>query len=149
MLPFRHVLVATDFSTNAAPAVDLAVEIARGSDAALTLVHVADVAAYAYSSVSMAGVDLLTPMLDAAQGELAKALAAVHTRLPDAKAMLRQGVAADELVQAARVAGADLIVVGTHGRTGMAHLVVGSVAEKVVRNAPVPVLTVRSGPRGS
>lgn len=143
-MPFKHVLVATDFSDNAKPAIDLAVEVARGSNAALTLVHVADVSAYAYSGMAMTAVDLITPVLEAAHEALDRALAELRKRVPEAKAILRQGITADEVVAAVGSVGADLVVIGTHGRTGMRHLVLGSVAEKVVRLSPVPVLTVRS-----
>jgi nucleotide-binding universal stress UspA family protein len=56
---------------------------------------------------------------------------------------VRDGYTSLEIMQAARELGSDLIVMGTHGRTGLAHLVIGSVAEKVVRKSTVPVLTVR------
>lgn len=56
---------------------------------------------------------------------------------------VRQGVEFREIIAAAREEGVDLIVMGTHGRTGLAHALIGSVAEKVVRKAPCPVLTVR------
>lgn len=55
------------------------------------------------------------------------------------------GVPDEEIVRLARQLKADLIVMGTHGRTGLAHMLLGSVAERVVRLAPVPVLTVRRG----
>ena len=60
--------------------------------------------------------------------------------------LLRTGTAAEEIGQAATDEGADLIVVGTHGRTGLERLVIGSVAERVVRIAPCPVLTVKPPP---
>ena len=57
---------------------------------------------------------------------------------------LVEGLAPDEIVETAVEIGADMIVIGTHGRTGLAHLLIGSVAERIVRHANVPVLTVRS-----
>ncbi len=62
----------------------------------------------------------------------------------NASAVLRFGVASEEIVAAASDADADVIVVGTHGRRGLAHTILGSVAEHVVRLSPVPVLTVRA-----
>ena len=59
------------------------------------------------------------------------------------KLQVREGDPSREIIRAAADLGADLIVLGTHGRTGVAHLLIGSVAEKVVRKSPVPVLTVR------
>jgi nucleotide-binding universal stress UspA family protein len=57
---------------------------------------------------------------------------------------LRQGGAVDEILAHAKEAGADLIVMGTHGRTGLSHLLMGSVAERVLRTAHCPVLTVKA-----
>jgi nucleotide-binding universal stress UspA family protein len=65
--------------------------------------------------------------------------------LREVRGRLEAGPARQAIVESAAAGGYDLIVIGTHGRTGLAHVVLGSVAEWVVRHAPVPVLTVRSG----
>ena len=64
-------------------------------------------------------------------------------RCPSARGVLRQGVAWEQILENAKEAGADLLVIGTHGRRGVAHAFLGSVAVKVVRASPIPVLTVR------
>lgn len=91
----------------------------------------------------MLPLDMLSPVLEAAERSLAEALAALHARMPAASSMLRSGSAAAEIIAAARETGSDLVVIGTHGRTGVKHLLMGSVAERVVRASLVPVLTVR------
>jgi nucleotide-binding universal stress UspA family protein len=88
-------------------------------------------------------VDIETPAREAATEELQKALAAARTQLPTAVAVLKQaGAVWEQILATAREVGADLIVLGTHGRTGVSHALIGSVAERVVRHSPVPVLTV-------
>ncbi len=143
MSPFRHVLVATDFSECSKVALDTAIELARRYSAALTLVHVFAIPVYPYMDVVPMAVDIETPAREAATEELRKALAAARTQLPTAVAVLKQaGAVWEQILAAAREVGADLIVLGTHGRTGVSHALIGSVAERVVRNSPVPVLTV-------
>jgi nucleotide-binding universal stress UspA family protein len=68
----------------------------------------------------------------------------VKSRRPSIHAVLREGPTVDEILNAARETSADVIVIGTHGRTGLPHVLLGSVAERVVRRASCPVLTVRS-----
>jgi nucleotide-binding universal stress UspA family protein len=67
----------------------------------------------------------------------------VQQKLPQAKAILRSGVPWREILSAVEDVAADLVVMGTHGRRGVSHALLGSVAEKIVRLSPVPVLTVR------
>lgn len=79
-----------------------------------------------------------------AEAQLSALVAEAQTAGVDAVAQIRTGVPAESIVEAAREAKAELIVVGTHGRTGFERLVLGSVAERVVREAPCPVLTVKA-----
>jgi len=149
MASFRHVLAATDFSECSSIALDAAIELARRYDAALTLVHVFTLPVYPYMDLVPMAIDIETPARDAAREELDKALATTRKQLPSADAVLRQaGAVWEQILATAREVGADLIVLGTHGRTGISHALIGSVAERVVRHSQIPVLTVcrpRSG----
>lgn len=144
MNPIRKVLVPTDFSDHSALALRYAVDLVKRYDAALTLLHVYPVVNYAAAE----GFALYTPE------QLAKLTTQLTTQLRavehDARtggaqqvsSLMEQGDAYQEIL--AQASGFDLIVMGTHGRTGLKHALMGSVAEKVVRTSPCPVLTVRS-----
>ena len=140
-MAFKRILVATDFSESAERALDLAVEMARKFDAELTLVHSWEVP-YAYGDALHVTVDLIMSLQEAAQKHLDAALVELKQRFPNAKSDLRTGSPWEEILTAATDGGAELIVLGTHGRRGLNRALLGSVAEKVVRMAEVPVLTV-------
>jgi nucleotide-binding universal stress UspA family protein len=140
---FRHVLVATDFSDCSSEAIDVAIELARRYDAALTLLHVYEVPSYAYGEMVYAPIDFVTPIREAAEKSLKSAHAELAQRFPGAKSVLRAGAAWEQIVGAVQELKADLVVVGTHGRRGLSHALLGSVAERVVQRSLVPVLTVR------
>jgi len=141
-MTFGHILVATDFSESAQRALDLAVEMARKFATDLTLVHCWEPPSYSYGGGLYVPVDLITPIEKGANRALDEALAELKKRVPAAKSMLRSGSAWEEILLAAREIHADLIVVGTHGRRGLNRMLLGSVAEKVVRMAEIPVLSV-------
>lgn len=82
-------------------------------------------------------------LLATSQAAVAKHLTAPEVEKAKPRIEVRIGSAETEIVEAAKALSADLIVIGTHGRTGLAHFFLGSVAEKIVRTAPCPVLTVR------
>ena len=117
----------------------LAIDVAGKFDAMLTLVHVYAVPPMPYGSVFTIVIDELAAM---ARKSLDEELAKATMRYAKCTAVLLGGSPAYELVSAAQDANADLIVVGTHGRRGVSRALLGSVAEKVVRLAPCPVLTV-------
>ncbi|MBX3023736.1 universal stress protein [bacterium] len=150
MTPFRRILVATDFSPCAEAAAGVAAELARQLDAAVELVTVVDI-----SSVTDAGGEPAWRQhrCDEIRREARRHLRALaERRFPAAKEVhvhvfdggLEPPDLAGEIVRAAEALGCHLVVLGTHGKTGLAHLVLGSVAEKVVRHARMPVLTVRA-----
>jgi len=145
MSVFKHVLVATDLSDASTPAIDLAISIARHGGAALTVVHACELPVF---PEGIPPVDYVTPLTTAAGQRLDDLLVGVRGRCPDAVRVLKVGSPWQEILAAAAEVGADLVVVGTHGRRGLVHAVLGSVAERVVRLSPVPVLTVRSRPAG-
>ncbi len=141
MAAFGHILVATDFSETSRGAIDVACELASDSGAALTLVHTCEVPVYTEVPVPP---DVMVPIVDGARARLEDLVRSLQPACPRAKAITRVGVPWEQILAAAEEVGADLIVLGTHGRRGLAHALIGSVAERVVRLAPVPVLTVRS-----
>ncbi|WP_242343415.1 universal stress protein [Anaeromyxobacter terrae] len=141
MATFKHVLAATDFSEASGRALEMACTIARDSGARLTVAHVAEVPTYTEFA---APVDLVTPITDLAETKLEELLKSVRDVCPGVKGAVRVGAPWEQILAAAAEVGADLVVVGTHGRRGFAHAFMGSVAERVVRLSPIPVLTVRS-----
>ena len=146
MALFRRILVPTDFSDCSQQALALAIEMARDWGADLTLIHTCEVPAYAYSELSLAPADLLTPMAEVAQAKLDELVRTVREQCPGVRGVLKLGVPWEQILNAAGEVAADLVVIATHGRRGVAHALVGSVTEKVVRYSPVPVLTVRARP---
>jgi nucleotide-binding universal stress UspA family protein len=146
-MTFKHIVVATDFSESAEHALELAAEMALKFEAALTLVHSWEAPSYSYGGGLYVPVDLITPIEEAARKRLAEALLTLKQRVPNADSSLRSGPAWQEILTAASELDADLIVVGTHGRRGLNRALLGSVAEKVVRMADVPVLTVHGAHR--
>jgi nucleotide-binding universal stress UspA family protein len=140
---FRHVLVAIDFGSCSDRALDLAMKIIDGTEAKITLMHVCEVPPFVLAGVEFTGADIVGGVIDAAEHAFEEQLVAVRRRAPKAIGVLRQGAAWEEILDVARSSHVDLIVVGTHGRRGLPHALIGSVAEKIVRMARVPVLTVR------
>jgi nucleotide-binding universal stress UspA family protein len=140
MLPFRTILHPTDFSEPSQRALQLACSLARDQGARLVLVHVAarPAAVYGEAILIPEPEDYLKPLkrqLD--QLPVPDSTVAVERRL-------EEGDAVPDILRVAQETGADLIVMGTHGRTGLGRLLMGSVAEQVVRKAPCPVLTVKT-----
>ena len=125
--PVREILLATDFSAASEPAVDVARAWARHFGARVHLVHVASP-----DDVGLTG--------------LLAGLAASFTPSPTVVRVLPGGAPATAIVRYARAANVDLIVMGTHGRTGVSRVLLGSVAERVARTAPCPVVTVPALP---
>lgn len=116
-------------------------DFARAFDAKVTLLHVWSVPIPSYA-------EGLTWPIDAIERAAADALAAAHARLrakrSDADAILTSGLVWERILETARKHDVDLIVMGTHGRHGVPRWFMGSVAEKVLRLSPVPVMTVRA-----
>jgi len=143
-MTFRKILCPVDFSPGSHRAVEVAVRLARESDAELELVHALYVPGVLYAGEYVVPPEDLQRMtedarraLDATFGEAQK-LGATRT-----SAKLLSGVPWSAIMDAAEDPAIDLLVVGTHGRTGLARVLLGSVTEKVVRHAPCSVLVVR------
>ena len=132
--PIARILAATDFSRCSLTALEYAEELARQFDAPLLLVH-------ATGTPSMPA-EVQDYIGDAAAHALTRSVEQLREHGLAARGVLRPGSAAEEIVRTAELEHASLIVMGTHGRTGMVRVLMGSVAERVVREARCPVLTV-------
>ena len=146
MIDLHRILVPTDFGKSSENAVKYAAAFAEKFGAELCVLHVVqDLALFIPEAV------LITPMLTppieqfkaAAQAALDKVVKDMNLTGLNVQTEIAEGVPFAEIIRAAREKNVDLIVMGTHGHTGLAHVLLGSVAEKVVRTAPCPVLTVR------
>jgi len=145
-----RILVPTDFSATADAALDYAKGLAAKLGASLYVLHVLE---DAYMGGSFAG-ELYVPespglralMVKEAEEMLAHRVSPQDQERLNASTAVVVGRSFKAIVDHAEEHKIDLIVIGTHGRTGMAHLLLGSVAERIVRTAPCPVLTVRDAP---
>jgi universal stress protein A len=142
----RRVLHPSDFSSASRGAFAKAVDLARDNKAELILLHVRSLA------VPMIGDGYISPQTYeeferasrvSADKQMQKLVAEAKKRGVRVRGLVGEGVAHEQIVRAARGQKADMIVMGTHGRTGMSKLFLGSVAGRVVSAAPCPVLTVR------
>jgi nucleotide-binding universal stress UspA family protein len=149
-MPTQHFLVPIDFSEYADHALAYAIRLAGTLDARLTLLHIVQ-------PLPMAGVDMdvvlpetyLQEMEAEVQRSMGAALARVTAAGLTREGVVLYGVPFQEIVDTARTRQVDLIIMGTHGRTGLLHVLLGSVAEKVVRLAPCSVLVVRTTDQAS
>jgi nucleotide-binding universal stress UspA family protein len=140
----KRIVVATDFSEVSAEAVETAVAFASETGATVDLVHVSTEATYPVPppmDMLRMPVDVATAM-EEASARLAQEEARVRARGVTCDSNVLVGRADAEIVDHADKTGSDLIIVGTHGRSGLPHALLGSVAEKVVQHAHCPVLTV-------
>lgn len=146
MTAFRRILHPTDFSRASAPALRRAVTLARACRAPLVLLHVMTPPSpfIAEDTLPSSYAELLILARRSAKRRLAAAVGRVRRTGVRVQAIFAEGLPADEILRAARRARADLIVMGTHGRTGVSRVFMGSVAERVVRESRSPVLTVRA-----
>lgn len=143
MIDLKRILVPVDFSKHSHNALRYAVAFADALGAELHLLHVVQEPA-SYTRMYVPPEDWLTEERDAARRELEKLPGDEVKANVAVLREVRSGSPLVEIIQYAKEADIDLIVMGTHGRTGLAHLLLGSVAENVVRQAPCPVLTVRN-----
>ena len=140
-MSFRRILIALDDSAIAAHAVEVGTDLSAALKAQVALVYVVDPTLAFQPDGGIPAAELVAALKRESQSFLAAA--AQRTGEPQAWQFLREGKPADEILPAAREWEADAIVIGTHGRSGMSRLVLGSTAESVVRQAPCPVLVVK------
>lgn len=145
-MEIRQILAPTDFSEYSKEAVAYAFELAQKFGAKLLLLHVIEMPAYPVEGFvpPSIGSTLIEDLERQAWADLAQVLSEAQN---DKVALTRQvvvGIPYRKIVEVAAAEKVDLIVMATHGRTGLGHLLIGSVAERVVRTAPCPVLTIRA-----
>jgi nucleotide-binding universal stress UspA family protein len=141
LVTFEHVIVPIDLSGCALDALEYGIQMAKDFSASLTLLHVLEPMSY--------GVDLtLRHAADRDQERVNAQLTAlantIRTHGLSVREVIRGGLPADSILEFVRGSGCDLIVMGTHGRRGISHVMMGSVAEAVLRRAPCPVLVLKS-----
>ena len=143
----QHVLVPIDFSATADRALAYAIALAQQLHARLTLLHVLDLTPVTMEDMT-AG--MTATLLDDLETDAQHLLQASRERVQRAglqvESLLVQGTPTQTILDTAGEQGVDLIIMGTHGRTGLAHVFLGSVAEHVVRHGPCPVLVIRRAP---
>lgn len=148
-MQIKKILVPVDFSAHALKALDYAVEFSKPFKADLHVVLVIEPITYTTPADFYAGAatQVSTLMMEqrrAAADQLEQLRKRFKKKGVDLKTQLRSGIAYQEIIDCAKRLKADMIIHATHGRTGLSHLLMGSVAERVLRTAPCPVLTLRS-----
>jgi nucleotide-binding universal stress UspA family protein len=148
MVDVRKILCPIDFSEHSRQALRMAVDLARRFGAELTLLHVYQMPGYFFpEGVVLAGPDVMRDLTERVERTMAEWRAdASAMGIGEVHTQTAMGATSPEIVRTAEDGKFDLICIGTHGRTGLKHALLGSVAERVVRTAKVPVLTVRSLP---
>jgi nucleotide-binding universal stress UspA family protein len=145
MFEIRRILCPVDLSETSKPAFEYAVALAAQLGAELELLHVYQSPAYALPE---GGLEIPVGLEVELENRLQQQLDAFVKHSTDISVkittVLGKGIPYVEITHAAKQRQADLIVIGTHGRTGLAHLLIGSVAEWVVRTSEVPVLSIRT-----
>jgi nucleotide-binding universal stress UspA family protein len=141
----KHILVPTDFSEYADQALDYATQLAQQLQAYITLLHIIDTTPLGV----VEGAAMLPPSYwQELETGLEQIMEESLKRLYDVglqgETVIVHGVPFQTIIDTAKDKGSDLIIMGTHGRTGLPHALMGSVAEKVVRLAPCPVLVTRA-----
>ncbi len=143
MKPIKTILCAVDFSEATTPVSNYATALAKALDADIHVLYVApDLERYNLFEVPSRDINsFVNNIIEGAEKSMAKC---VDTEFSDvsAKGVVRMGYAPQQILEYAEESGADAIVIGSHGRRGVDRIVFGSVAEKVVKQSSVPVLTI-------
>ncbi|MBI9072727.1 MAG: universal stress protein [Melioribacteraceae bacterium] len=150
MTDIKKILVPIDFSDYSISALKYAINFAKKFNAEILLTYVVEPFIYAADfTMSQAAIpDVDTDTRERAYNELKRLIAAeIHEELPS-EIIIRTGKPFFEINEVASEKNVDLIIIATHGHTGVEHLLFGSTAEKVVRKAPCPVLTLREPIKG-
>ena len=145
MTEIKKILCAVDFSEATGRVASYAATLAKGLGAEVLVAHVAP-SMQRYADMQIAD-ESLRRFEDwaktQAEADMRECMANNFKDVPGAKSMVVVGFAPEVLVETAQAEGCGLILMGTHGRTGLSRLLFGSVAERVVKTSPIPVLTVR------
>lgn len=143
-MAFRHLLVPVDFTDASERALDYAVALAGKLGAQVTVIHAYQVPSYTFpEGAFLPTADLAARLAEAAQRHLDEVVGSRSAKGARITKHLRNGDAAEETLAAASELGADAIVMGTHGSGALQRALLGSVAAKVIRASPLPVITVR------
>lgn len=144
VINIKNILCPVDYSIYSEKALSYAIELAVKYEAKLFLIHVLDIRVYDINDPDLYNVNIIdAETINKLRERLLKCVNEdVKGKIP-VEAIVLQGVPFAEIIKASKEHNIDLIVLGTHGRTGLSHAIMGSVAEKVVRKATCPVLTVR------
>ena len=145
MKDFKTILFATDFSDNSEYAFEYALALAKKFEALLAIIHVinepVDLRGFYVPHISF---ESLEEEIEEGARKMMDRFCRSHVRdYEPVMTFIVPGVPYDEVIKKALELSADLIIMGTHGRTGIDRILFGSVAEKVVKSSPIPVLTVR------
>ena len=140
----QYILVPLDFSAYADQALEYAMALAKALQARLLLLHVIHLTPMTMGDMFSSSLEAyFNTMEPEAHKHMQASLARVHQEGLEGETSIVQGVPFQIIIETAKDKNVDLIVMGTHGRTGLTHALMGSVAEKVVRMAPCPVLVTR------
>jgi nucleotide-binding universal stress UspA family protein len=143
----RRILIPIDFSEHSKHALSYALSIARQFQSELILVYVVETAIYpaefGFGQVAMPGVEMEKEFRERGKRELDKLVQNVIKGAVASQTIVSEGHPANEILAIAKKEEINLIIIATHGHTGVEHLLFGSTTEKVVRKAPCPVLVVR------
>ena len=143
MIKIERILFPTDFSDCAEHALKYAVELGKRFEAKLYLMHVLDTRIYGHLEPFANTVWSIYDAKEQAAKSIVEIVTEKEQKALHVESSVREGTPFVEIIKFAKEAEIDLIVIGTHGRTGLTHMLMGSVAEKVVRKSPCPVLTIR------
>jgi nucleotide-binding universal stress UspA family protein len=146
MKDFKNILYATDFSASSDYAFEYASALAKRCNSRLLILHVinepVDLRGFYVPHISF---DKLEEEIEEGAKKMMETFCRTHVRdLDSYETFIVPGIPYDEIIRKATEESADLIVLGTHGRTGLDHVLFGSTAEKVVRKSPIPVMTIRT-----
>jgi nucleotide-binding universal stress UspA family protein len=147
MEPIKTILVPLDFGEPSSTALAYAVDLAEGLGARIYLLHAFELPIIGFPDGAMVvPPDIAARITNAAQKALDDAVARFTGRKVEMTPMLKQGDPRQVILDQAAELGAQLIVMGTHGRRGISRALIGSVAERVVRSSSIPVLTIHAPP---
>jgi len=143
---FKKILVPTDYSELSLAAVDYALSFSHVFGSQIYILHTLDtIPVLALDTMDLTTETVIYETEKNAKNDLHLFVISRVGNVPNLVEIVRRGVAEEQIVKVAKEERVDLIVMATHGRSGIAHVLLGSVAEKVVQHSPVPVLTVKPG----